>query len=147
MNLREQLGPVGEMLGGLHRSGTALIRKGTAMDPLIPMVILVPILGGLAWLCREVAVLWGVPSFSALCFVGIVVIIGVYVWHYSRFATRDPDRLQSERYRVRMEQLELQRIWAKDGPWPVEELESPTPNPEAQGDSGGVEPTREERNE
>ena len=42
---KDSLGPVKEMLGGLHRSGTALITKGTAMGPLVPLLLLTPILG------------------------------------------------------------------------------------------------------
>ena len=143
MGLKDSL--VREMLGGLHRSGTALIKKGTAMDPLIPMLVLVPILGGLAWLFREVAVVRGVPCFTALFVVGIIGIIGTYLRHYARFARTEPDRLQSERYRVRMEQFELQRILAKEGVLPPDAVEPPTANPVAATEEGEAQAELEQR--
>lgn len=129
MKLEDSLEPVKEMLGGLHRSGTALIKKGTAMGPLIPLLVLVPILLFAAWLFQHVAVISGVPSFSALFVLGILVIIAMYLRHYGRFAKEEPDRLQSEEFRVRMEQLELQRVVAKEGLLPPEALDPAIGNP------------------
>ena len=87
------------MLGALHRAGTVLIKRGTAMGPLVPIVLLVPVLGGLGWLFEDTVVIRGVPVFTALCFAVIVVIVGHYLWHYSSFARNAPGRLQSEQYR------------------------------------------------
>ena len=66
---------------------------------------------------------------SALCLAAIVVIFGHYLWHYSKFAKNDPDRLQSEQYRVQMQHLQL--VAAKDlpEPLPAEVLDDPTANP------------------
>ncbi|MXW49402.1 MAG: hypothetical protein F4229_07140 [Gammaproteobacteria bacterium] len=129
MKLEESLESAREYLGGLHQSGTALIKRGTAMGPLIPLLLLVPILIFAAWLFLEVAVIKSVPSFSALCMLGILVIVAMYLRHYGRFAKEDPDRLQSEEFRVRMEQLELQRVVAKDGLLPAEVLDPAIGNP------------------
>ena len=129
MKLEDSLVPVREVLGGLHQSGTALIKKGTAMGPLIPLLVLIPVLLFAAWLFLEVAVISGVPGFSALFVLCILVIIAKYLRHYSRFAEEEPDRLQSEEYRVRMEQLELQRVIAKEGPLPPDALDPATGNP------------------
>ena len=99
------------------------------MGPLIPLLLLVPILIFAAWLFLEVAVIKSVQSFSALCMLGILVIVAMYLRHYGRFAKEDPDRLQSEEFRVRMEQLELQRVVAKDGLLPAEALDPAIGNP------------------
>ncbi|MYE13508.1 MAG: hypothetical protein F4X99_18015 [Gammaproteobacteria bacterium] len=150
MKLDDSMESVREMLGGLHRSGTALIKKGTAMGPLIPLVLLVPVLGLLAWAFKDVAVFAAVPWFSAICLLLILVIIGTYVWHYSTFARKDPDRLQSERYRVWMEQLEVQRVQAKEGLIAPETQEPPSRNPEAldsDAESADVGDERKERRE
>ncbi len=133
MGQEDAKGTLRQMLGGLHNTGTTLIKRGTAMGPLIPVLALVPILGFFSWLFIGEAVIGGVPIFSALCFIGITVIIGHYLWNYSSFASRDPDRLQSEQYRTRMQQLQVQLIVAKDLPEPLlaDVLETPTPNPSA----------------
>lgn len=129
MKLEESLESAREYLGGLHQSGTALIKRGTAMGPLIPLLLLAPILLFAAWLFLEEALIKGVPSFSALCMLGTLVIIAMYLRHYGRFAKEDPDRLQSEEFRVRMEQLELQRVVAKEGLLPPEALDPAISNP------------------
>ena len=136
MTVEDSLGSVREMLGGLHQSGTALIRRGTAMGPLIPMVLLVPVLLGFAWLLRDMMMIGGVPLFSTGCMIGVVAIVSVFLGQYLSFARNDPDRLQSERYRIRMEQLEIQRIYGKEGALATEELEPARENPAAlEGDA------------
>lgn len=59
----------------------------------------------------------------------MVVVVGHYLWRYSKFAKNDPDRLQFEQYRVQMQHLQL--VAAKDlpEPLPAEVLEDPTANP------------------
>ena len=129
MKLENSLGTVRQLLGGLHHTGTTLIKRGTAMGPLIPVLLLVPVLCIFAWLFRDVVMIRGIPAFSALCFAAIVAVVGHYLWHYSKFARSDPDRLQSEQYRVQMQQMQL--VAAKDLPEPLpgEVLEDPTTNP------------------
>ena len=124
------------MLGALHRAGTVLIKRGTAMGPLVPIVLLVPVLGGLGWLFEDTVVIRGVPVFTALCFAVIVVIVGHYLWHYSSFARNAPDRLQSEQYRTEMQQL---RIAAKGLPEPIpaDNLDDPVVNPKLPSEQAG----------
>ena len=121
------------MVGGLHQTGTTLIKRGTAMGPLIPALLLVPLLAFFAWLFSDITVIAGIPAFSALCFASLLGVVGHYLYHYSKFARNDPDRLQSEQYRVQMQELQVQLIAAKDlpGPVPADMLEDATPNPNA----------------
>lgn len=64
-----------------------------------------------------------------------------YLVHYARFAREDPDRLQSEKYRLDMEQLEVQRVLAKEGVLSEDVLEPPSPNPLApSGETHAEEP-------
>ena len=144
---RDSLEPVKEMLGGLHRSGTALITKGTAMGALVPLLLLVPILGAFAYLFRDLAVVGSVPTFSAFFVAGIAIIIVRYLVHYARFAREDPDRLQSEKYRLDMEQLEVQRVLAKEGVLSEDVLEPPSPNPVAPSGETHTEGGDEQREE
>lgn len=99
------------------------------MGPLVPPLLLTPNLGGFAYLFRDFAVVGGVPTFSAFFVVGIGIFTVRYLLHYARFAKDDPDRLQSEKFRLGMEQLEVQRVLAKDGVFPQGALEPPSPNP------------------
>lgn len=117
-----------EVVAGLHRTGTALIKRGTAMGPLVPVILLVPVLAALAWLFKDTALIKGVPVFTALSFIGIVGIIVHYLWHYSSFAKHDPDRLQSEKYRSQMQQLQIAAKGLRE-PLPAHVLEDPIPNP------------------
>lgn len=126
--VRDSLGPVRELLGGLHRSGTALITKGTAMGPLVPMPLLAPILGVFAYLFLDVAVVGDVPMFSAVFVLAIGAIIARYLIHYARFAKEDPDRLQSEKYRLHMEQLEVDRVLARETVFLRDVFDPSTPN-------------------
>ena len=129
MKLENSLGSVQQLLGGLHQTGTTLIKRGTATGPLIPVLLLVPVLCIFAWLFRDVVVIRGIPAFTTLCLAAMVAVVGHYLWHYSKFANNDPDRLQSEQYRVQMQHLQL--VAAKDltEPLPAEVLENPTANP------------------
>ena len=99
------------------------------MGPLTPLLVLVPFLIGAAWLFREMGLIHDIPIFSSLFLLTIFVIIGSYVFHYSRFAKKDPDRLQSEEFRVQMEQLEIQRVIAKEGTYDPQVLDPATENP------------------
>lgn len=117
-----------QVVAGLHRSGTALIKRGTAMGPLVPVLFLVPVLATLAWLFKGIAMIQGVPMFTALSFIVIVGIIVHYLWHYSSFAKHDPDRLQSEKYRSQMQQLQIAAKGLRE-PLPAHVLEDPIPNP------------------
>ena len=57
MRVDNPLGPVRQLLGGMHQTGTTLIKRGTAMGPLIPVLLLVPVLFAFAWLFSDVVVI------------------------------------------------------------------------------------------
>lgn len=91
------------------------------MGPMIPLLFLVPILVGATWLFRDIlpiALIFGVGA------IGIVV---EYCRQFSRFATTDPDRLQSEEYRCEMTRIHM--VAGKELPHsiPAEELHLPGP--------------------
>ena len=85
------------------------------MGPLTPLLFIVPFLIGAAWLFRDMVLIHDIPVFSSLFLLAVFIIIGSYVRHYGRFAKKDPDRLQSEEFRIQIEQLHLQRVVAKEG--------------------------------
>ena len=115
---------------GFRDVGSLLIKRGTVMEPLYPSLLLALVLVSAAYLFRETAVVHGVPIFSAVFVLAALVIIFSYLRHYTDFAKRDPDRLQSEEYRLLTMQ---QMIAAKElrHPVPVETLPftEPTENP------------------
>lgn len=101
------------------------------MGSLIPIMALSPAFGFLAYLFIDVAVIAGIPLFSAL-FILVAISMPVhYLYHFSSFARNDPDRLQSEHYRIEMRQLQMQLLIGKDipEPLPADVLDDPTPNP------------------
>lgn len=106
---------------GFRDVGSLLIKRGTVMGPLVPLLFLALVFVFAAYLFRETAVVHGVPIFSAVFVLGALVIIFSYLRHYTDFAKRDPDRLQSEEYRLLTMQ---QMIAAKElrHPVPVETL-------------------------
>ena len=113
---------------GFRDVGSLLIKRGTVMGPLVPLLFLALVFVIAAYLFRETAVVHGVPIFSAVFVLGALVIIFSYLRHYTDFAKRDPDRLQSEEYRL----LAMQQIIAaKELRHPVPEgtLPEPTENP------------------
>ena len=115
---------------GFRDVGSLLIKRGTVMGPLVPLLFLALVFVFAAYLFRETAVVHGVPIFSAAFVLGVPVIIISYLRHYTYFAKHDPDRLQSEEYRLQTMQ---QMIAAKElrHPVPVETLPlaEPTENP------------------
>jgi hypothetical protein len=81
------------------------------MGPLIPVLLLVPVLVGAAWLFRDnrlVATIFGLGA------IGVII---EYCRQYSRFAKNDPDRLQSEQFRFEMKKIHM--IAAKELPYPI----------------------------
>lgn len=92
--------------------GGLLIERGTAMGPLVPSLLLVPVFIGAAWWFRSEAVIGGIPIFTALFIVAALAIVFSYHRHYTSFAKNDPDRLQSEKYRY--ETARMQMIAAKE---------------------------------
>ena len=116
--------------------GSLLIKRGTVMGPLIPLLyIAAPVLLLAAYLFREVAVIHGVPVFSAVLVLAALWIFFRYLSHYASFAKRDPDRLQSEEYRLLTSRMQM--IAAKELPHPMPAeslpLAEPAENPAEQG--------------
>ena len=119
------------ILGSLQEVGGLLVKRGTAMGPLVPALMLCPVLLLFAWLFRSTFVVSGCPIIStglAILSVGIVIF---YLFHYASFAQSDPDRLQSEEYRY--ETARMQMIAAKQFPYPIPaenlSLDDPRENP------------------
>ena len=116
-----------KIVGGLHDIGSTLVRRGTAMGPLVPSLMTVPVLLLFAWLFRETAVLEGFPVITV-----VLVIINLYIpysYHrrYASFAKNDPDRLQSEEYRYEMTRVQM--LAAKGLPEPLPEDSLPLADP------------------
>ena len=109
-------------LAAVQDVGGLLVKRGTAMGPLVPSLLLSPFFVGAAWLFRSDAVVSGVPLFSALFVVAALVIVFSYHRHYAWFARHDPDRLQSEKYRFETQRMQM--IAAKElrHPVPAESL-------------------------
>ena len=100
------------------------------MAPLVPLLYVAVAFVLLAYPFRSVALVRGVPLFSALLVIAALGIVFSYLRQYASFAKHDPDRLQSEEYRL---QTMKQTIAAKDlrHPMPAESLPlaDPTENP------------------
>ena len=119
-----------KIAGALQDIGSALVRRGTAMGPLVPsLVAVVPILL-FAWLFRETAVVKGIPVITVALIIAGLWILFDYHRHYASFAKNDPDRLQSEEYRCEMTRVQM--LAAKELPAPLPEdslpLEAPKRN-------------------
>lgn len=118
-------------LAAVQDIGGLLIERGTAMGPLVPLLLLVPVFLGAAWLFESVAVVAGVPIFTALFALAALWIVFHYLRHYASFAKHDPDRLQSEKYRYETQRMQM--IAAKElvHPMPADRLPlaDPAENP------------------
>ena len=101
------------------------------MGPLVPLLFIALVLLLAAYLFREVAVIHGVPVFSAVFGLAALWIVSRYLTHYASFAKHDPDRLQSEEYRLLT--TSIQMFMAKELPYPMPAeslpLEDPAENP------------------
>lgn len=118
------------LASSMHDIGSALVRRGTAMGPLLPSLMAVPILLLFSWLFLETAVLMGFPIISVVLIIASLWILYDYHRHYGKFAKNDPDRLQSEEYRFGMTRVQM--VAAKSLPQPMPEeilpLDEPTRN-------------------
>lgn len=115
----------GAWMRGLQSASNLLIRRGTAMGPLIPALLMSPFFVVGAFLFRSSLLISGILIFTA------IAIIVMYFWHYSNFAKKDPDRLQSEEYRYGIKKMEM--ISSKESPFPIPanrlNISSATSNP------------------
>lgn len=101
------------------------------MGPMVPLLALIPVFLGAGWLFRTIAVVRGIPLITTGCVLATLAIVGFYLYHFHRFARKDPDRLQSEEYRFGMARMHM--IAAKDLPYAIPadrlSLAEPTENP------------------
>ena len=81
---------------GLQEISGLLIKRGTAMGPLVPILLISLVLLFFAWLFESTLVIGGVPLITVACVLVALWLIINYNRHYARFAKHDPDRLQSE---------------------------------------------------
>ena len=110
---------------GLQHASDTLIRRGTAMGPLVPMLLLVPVFLTCAYLFQRN--IW-VSLIFVISAIGIVI---EYFRQFSKFARDDPDRLQSESYRYAMQKIQLVSAKELPGPVPIDDLHigDPISNP------------------
>ena len=111
-----------KLAGTLHDIGSALVRRGTAMGPLVPSLVAVVPMLLFAWLFRETAVLMGIPVITAVLVVAVLWILFDYHRHYASFAKNDPDRLQSEEYRYEMTRVQMLAAKGLPEPLPADSL-------------------------
>ncbi|MCY4389516.1 MAG: hypothetical protein OXC18_20665 [Desulfurellaceae bacterium] len=111
-----------KIASGLHDIGSALVKRGTAMGPLVPSLIAVPILLLFAWLFRETAVLMGFPVITVTLVIIMACVLYSYHRHYASFAKNDPDRLQSEEYRYEMTRVQMLAAKGLQEPLPEDSL-------------------------
>ena len=130
-----------EVLSSLQKTGGELIKRGTAMGPLVPTLIMSLALLFFAWLFESTLVIKDIPLITVACVLVALWLILNYTRHYGRFAKHDPDRLQSEEYR---QEITLLSIAAKGLSKPVPAdmlpLADPVPNlpePEASDQEEG----------
>lgn len=67
--------------------------------------------------------------FSVSFLILMIIIVGHLMWRYLKFAKHDPDRLQSERYRVQMHRIEVIAAKSMPEPLPANALRAPEENP------------------
>lgn len=127
-----------EVLSSLQEIGALIVKRGTAMGPLVLPLLLSPVLLFFAWLFESTLVIKGIPLITVACVLAALWLIFNYTRHYGRFAKHDPDRLQSEEYRY--ETARLQMIAAKKLPEPVsaDELSISDPMPKLSASEASV---------
>ncbi len=106
---------------GLHHASDLLIRRGTAMGPLVPWLLLSPVFLFAAWVLREL------PLLAIPCLMVAIGILIEYGRQFAKFAKNDPDRLQSEEYRYEMQRIQLIAAKELPAPMPPNTLNLPPP--------------------
>lgn len=92
---------------GLQEISGLLIKRGTAMGPLVPILLISLVLLFFAWFFKSTLVIGGVPLITVACVLVALWLIIKYTRHYAWFAKHDPDRLQSEEYRYEIARLKM----------------------------------------
>lgn len=102
------------LIKSLHHAQDLIIRRGSAMGPLVPLLSMVPIILIAAYFFGEYVQL--------VLILTMIAIIVFYCVTYRNFAKSDPDRLQSEEYRYGMKRMQLIAAKELPHPMPVDEL-------------------------
>lgn len=92
---------------GLQEISGLLIKRGTAMGPLVPTLLISLVLLFFSWLFESTLVIGGVPLITVACVLVALWLIIDYNRHYARFAKHAPDRLQSEEYQSKIARLNV----------------------------------------
>ena len=112
---------------GLQEISGLLIKRGTAMGPLVPTLLISLVLLFFAWLFKSTLVIestlviGGIPLITVACVLAALWLIIKYTRHYAWFVKHDPDRLQSEEYRYEIARLKMIGIKGLS-PMPADEL-------------------------
>ena len=107
---------------GLREIGSLLVKRGTAMGPLVPSLLISLVLLFFSWLFESTLVIGGIPLITVACVLVALGLIINYNRHYARFAKHDPDRLQSEEYRYEIARLKMIATKELSDPMPADEL-------------------------
>lgn len=108
--------PFLKLTKGLKQTSGLLIKRGTALGPLVPTLALIPIFLTAAVVFKEI------PGLLVLFSVFSVIPLMWFLVHYSIFARSNPDLLQSEEYRIEEKRLHLMAAKGLEGPILVDEL-------------------------
>lgn len=109
---------------GLQEISGLLIKRGTALGPLVPTLLISLVLLIFSWLFKSTLVIGVVPLITVACVLVAFCPIIAYILFFAWFAKHDPDRLQSEEYRLEEYRL-LALIEGKELPGSVSEGEIP----------------------
>ena len=113
---------------GLQEISGLLIKRGTAMGPLVPILLISLVLLFFSWFFKSTLVIEstlvidGIPLITVACVLAALWLIIKYTRHYAWFAKHDPDRLQSEEYRYEIARLNVITTQGLSDPMPADEL-------------------------
>lgn len=111
--------PLDEIAGRvISRLGVVRIKSNALNTLLYISLVIVPVSWGCAWLFHEDPILrYGFAGFGAFYALAFLA-------HYTRFAIKAPDRLQSEEHLARMQELAIIERKGRRGPTIIQ----PAPN-------------------
>ena len=132
------------ILAGSRDVGSELVKRGTAMGPLVPLLVLAGGFVVAAWFFRSSAQVHGAPIFSAALIAAALFVAGFYCYQYLWYARHAPDRLQSEEYRIETVRIEIVAARELRRPAPVTTLpmdrSTDSPNERLSRAGGGAAP-------
>ena len=119
------------VLASLQTVGEQLIKRGSAMGPLIPSLLLISVLLVFAWLFRSTFVISDCPIISTGLVIAVLGIVFSYHRRYAFFAKNDPDKLQSEDHQYKTAWMQMIVTGELRDPIPEEGLPDPREKPAA----------------